>query len=260
MPDASAGHASAGADPDAPPLWSGCYQSFAEVPASSNAYDGERWSQALMERTARWRRLAAARDPLPPEPDRPSALPMVLGTLGSTGISVLDVGGGGANAYFHSRASVSVPSLQWTVVERPVVCETVARSQVPREVRFVPEFPEGTFDVVFFGSSLQYFDDWHGALRCAARATGRFLLLEDVPLVRAPTFAAAQRYFEGAIPAWFLNHEELLAVVREEGLHLAAWDRYRARILGQWTGFPMHNYPPEMRVGLPSALLFRAGR
>jgi len=251
--------ASAGADPDAPPLWSGCHASFAEVPAASNAYDGERWAGAVAERAARWQRVSAGRGPLPPEPDRPSGLPMVLGSVNAAVLSVLDVGGGGANAFFHVRASVSVPSLRWTVVERPGVCAAVARIPMPHEVRFESAIPEETFDVVFFGSSLQYFDDWRGTLRRAARAAGRFLLLEDVPLVRGPTFAAAQRYFDGAIPAWFLNHEELLSVVRDEGLHLAAWDRYRARILGRWDGFPMDNYPPEMRVGLPSALLFRAG-
>jgi putative methyltransferase (TIGR04325 family) len=182
---------------------------------------------------------------------------MLLGATGGARTSVLDIGGGGANAYHHARASARVADLRWTVVERPAVCEAMRRCGVAAEVEFLPSVPPGPFDIVFFGSSLQYFEDWRTALRGAAEASAGFVLLEDVPLVRSPSFVAEQRYFEGVIPVWFLNHEELLGVAAEAALHLVAWDRYRAGILGRWSGFPMDNYPPEMRVGLPSSLLFR---
>lgn len=255
----STGSGSDGRQFEEQPLWTGCHSSFEAVAPIANAYDGDEWVESVRQRALRWQMAADRTVAMPPEPDRPSALPLLLGAMEMDPISVLDVGGGGANAYFHASGCSRSGTLRWTVLERPSVCRAMCVVGMPEQVQFVSSFPDDRFDVVFFGSAIQYFDDWRSVLDAAARASRRFVLLEDVPLVRAPTFAAAQRYFGATIPAWFLNHQELLAAAAESGLRLRTWDRYRAKILGRWDGFPMENYPPEMQVGLSSSLLFSSG-
>lgn len=239
------------------PLWRGEHRSFAEVPCAANAYDGEAWSRAIAARIERWRTAVRAADPLPPVPERPTLLAAVIAGMGSARCSVLDIGGGGATTLLQVRASLPSVELGWTVVERPAVC--AAASALVREpgLAFVPDIPPTRHGVAYFGSSLQYFDDWRGALRGASAAAERFVLLEDVPVVRSPSFAAAQAYYGGAIPAWFLSHDDLMAAAAACGLRCVLRDRFRAPILGQWEGFPMENYPESRRVGLSSSFLFR---
>lgn len=241
------------------PLWNGTYASFQEVPAQGNAYDGEEWSRSIRDRVQRWHEAVRAAQPLAPVPERGTALAAVLAGWGQHSCSVLDIGGGGATAYLHAREALPGMQLEWTVVERPAVCEAARTVVSAPGLAFSPTMPERAHDLAFMGSSLQYFDDWRATLAAAARFARRFVLLEDVPAIRGATFAAAQAYYGGTIPAWFIRHDDLMAHARSCGLQCVLRDRFRARILGQWDGFPMDNYPPEQRVGLASTFLFRVG-
>jgi putative methyltransferase (TIGR04325 family) len=248
-----------GAQPAREPLWQGEHRAFADVPCAGNAYDGEAWTRAIAARIERWRAAVRAAEPLAPVPERPTHLAAVIAGMGAPRCSVLDVGGGGATALLHARASLPAADLAWTVVERPAVC-AAARALVREPgLEFVAEIPGRVHDIAYFGSSLQYFEDWREALRSAARAAARFVLLEDVPVVRCPSFAAAQRYYGGAIPAWFIGHDDLAAAVAACGLRVVLRERFRAPILGQWEGFPMDNYPESRRVGLSSSFLLARG-
>ena len=240
------------------PLWTGIYASFQEVPSSANAYDGEEWQRAIMARIERWHSAVAQALPLPPTPERGTQLAALIAGMGSSRCSVLDIGGGGATTLLQVRASLPEVSLAWTVVEREAVCS--AASRVVREpgLQFTSIIPtESSADIVYMGSSLQYFDNWQDILQSAAHAATRFVLLEDVPAVSCASFAAAQRYYSGSIPTWFISHDELMSQANRSGLKCVLRDRFRASILGDWNGYPMENFPETHRVGLASTFLFK---
>ncbi|MBL9140704.1 MAG: methyltransferase, TIGR04325 family [Phycisphaerae bacterium] len=237
----------------------GIHASFADVPGTANAYDGEAWSRSIAARIERWRAAVAQAAPLAPVPERGTLLAAVIAGMGVNRCSVLDIGGGGATSLLQVRENLPGVSLQWTVVEREAVCASAQQLVKQPDLVFRSSFPSGANDVAYMGSSLQYFEDWRGTLRRAAAAATRFVLIEDVPVVACESFAAAQRYYAGAIPSWFIGHDELMRTATECGLRCVLRDRFRASILGQWNGFPMDNYPETHRVGLASSFLFRVG-
>ncbi len=241
------------------PLWQGVYASFAEVPGTDNAYDGDAWQRSIGARIDRWRSAVAQARPLAPVPERGTLLAAVIAGMGTDRVSVLDIGGGGATSLLQVREALPTVAFEWTVVERPAVCAAALGLVRHEGLAFQTDMSGPRRDIAYMGSSLQYFDDWRGTLGNAARAATRFVLVEDFPAVACETFAAAQRYYDGAIPSWFISHDEFMQHAEACGLQCVLRDRFRASILGQWEGFPMDNYPATHRVGLSSTFLFRVG-
>lgn len=239
-------------------LWTGIYASFEEVPSPVNAYDGEEWQRAIMARIERWHAAVAQALPLPPVPERGTLLAALIAGMGSSRCSVLDIGGGGATTLLQVKENLPDVSLHWTVVEREAVCAAASTFLLEPGLQFTAKIPtESTADIAYMGSSLQYFDDWQGVLNKAARAATRFVLLEDVPAVSCASFVSAQRYYSGSIPTWFISYDEIMSQANRSGLKCVLRDRFRASILGDWTGYPMDNFPETHRVGLASTFLFK---
>ncbi|MCC6658325.1 MAG: methyltransferase, TIGR04325 family [Rhodocyclaceae bacterium] len=242
------------------PLWTGIFASFEEVPSSVNAYDGVEWQRAITARIERWHSAVGQALPLPPVPERGTLLAALIAGMGSSHCSVLDIGGGGATTLLQVKASLPEVSLDWTVVEREAVCAAASSVVLEPGLQFTSKIPtESPADIVYMGSSLQYFEDWRGVFDSAIHAAKRFVLLEDVPAVSCASFASAQRYYSGSIPTWFISHDELMSQANRSGLKCVLRDRFRASILGDWNGYPMDNFPETHRVGLASTFLFKVG-
>jgi len=211
-----------------------------------------------MARIERWHAAVAQALPLPPVPERGTLLAALIAGMGSSRCSVLDIGGGGATTLLQVKENLPDVSLHWTVVEREAVCAAASTFLLEPGLQFTAKIPtESTADIAYMGSSLQYFDDWQGVLNKAARAATRFVLLEDVPAVSCASFVSAQRYYSGSIPTWFISYDEIMSQANRSGLKCVLRDRFRASILGDWTGYPMDNFPETHRVGLASTFLFK---
>ena len=60
------------------------------------------------------------------------------------------------------------------------------------------------------GSSIQYIPDWKGLLSKFADYRPKFLILEDVPAGKIPTFVTTQNFYGKKVRSRFLNIDELL--------------------------------------------------
>jgi putative methyltransferase (TIGR04325 family) len=145
---------------------------------------------------------------------------------GRARVSVLDWGGGlGAYGFLARAVLPDEVELDYHCKEVPRIVE-YGREAVP-EVTFWDDDAclDGTYDLVFASSSLQYVEDWQRTLHGLAAATADALLLARVPIVhRHPSFVVLQRAhtyrFDTEYLGWVFNAGELSAVVAAEGLHL----------------------------------------
>ncbi len=244
-------------------IWEGVYASFAEAPAVGPGYEGVTWR----ERSLRSARDAVAKLALGETLDyslrqRNAIMPVVVAMLLSRQqrVTVLDFGGGLGTAFpvLASAVGDDIGRVDYRIVEVETICsagrELFGGGTGPR---FEPELPNsGTFDVVQAASSLQYIEDWRGALGQLVGYRAQYLVLGDLLIGGFPSYATLQNYYESRIRSWFLNAKEFIGEVERHGYKLALRAECDTRILGVDGPLPMENFPPHLRVARTSHLLF----
>ncbi len=141
-------------------------------------------------------------------------------------ISVLDWGGGAGHYNLYSQVLLPEVEIEYHCYDVPSLCEVGKKLQP--DARFYHDTAElagKQFSLVVSSSSLHYFEDWRAVLRQMAAATGDYLYLARLQVVkRSPSFVVEQRpYRDGYYTqclSWFLNRDEILSCVEESGLKL----------------------------------------
>lgn len=76
-------------------------------------------------------------------------------------------------------------------------------------------------DIVYYGSSLQYFDDNSKILTEAIQYKPRYVIVSDAPMGVQETFACAQVNMPGiVIPRWVFNQNEIIRLFDYGGYEL----------------------------------------
>lgn len=151
---------------------------------------------------------------------------LALAASGKEVVSVLDWGGGIGHYGLLARSLLPGTEVDYTCKDVPVLC--AAGRQVLPWGTFVEDEDQALsrqYDLVLVSGSLHYSHDWRTVLRRLAGATGRYLLVTRLPVVRqVPSFVVVQRPhgcgYLTEYPGWFLNYEEVLAAGRDSGLTL----------------------------------------
>jgi putative methyltransferase (TIGR04325 family) len=208
----------------------GCYSSFADVVAafpSSTGYHTEN-SEEIEIFEAQNRLMRFESGDLPeygPTLSRKNFLPILLSLAPSDEVTILDVGGGMGNTFLDLKFSLPGKKFTMTVVELQTIAESskVLFARYP-EIEFVSGFPIGgrmTFDVVYFGSSLQYFENYVAILEQVSSLAPDMIVIADTTIGSAPTFACAQVNMIGrVIPRIVFNKEELIKILLRLGYRL----------------------------------------
>jgi len=143
--------------------------------------------------------------------------------LGINDIGVLDIGGGYGETYLHLKQSTK-KKFQYRVFDLPF---TINQSK-PELLEFEEiKFCEFLYDVdivphiVYFGSSLQYFNDYKKILSEAMSYKALFIVISDTPMGNIETFACAQVNMPGiVIPRWVFNQNEIRLLLKSGGYEL----------------------------------------
>ena len=243
-------------------IWEGVYSSFADVPKIGDGFAGSEWNSAMLEKG----RLAIES----PETAgggvslySTSLLPLVVALTEprEEPVRILDFGGGVGTTFAAVMQSVQNRRLDYHVVEMPNVCDIGARvfKDDPR-IRFHSTLPGDvtSVDIVHFGSSIQYVEEWKDFLQRVVRYRPGFLLFTELMAGDIPTFATAQNYYGSTIPAWFFNFSEFTDHLARLGFHLEFKAPYGGTYLGKVQPVPQPNFAPEYRLGYASHALFRS--
>lgn len=210
------------------PVWSGVYRDFRDVPVRGPGFNGVVWVAATRARTYRALSefIAQRTTPAPPAGER-ALLPLLATSLALQrgDVSVLDFGGGMGIGYVDIlRALRSPAGLKYLVVETDEVCaEGRAIFIGDKRISFVSRLPEAGagFQIVHVNSALQYIDDYRSLVRELARIGAQFILFVNLSAGEIPTYATAQLNVPGSVLAyWFLNLDEVITLLREEGYSL----------------------------------------
>lgn len=245
------------------PVWEGVFAEFAEARGEDNVFEGGIWLDKLAERAHR--ALASSRGgAIPPVAVTTDyALPAVaaLAVPREEPLKILDFGGGLATSYVPLRAMLPRGfGVEFTVVENEMICRAgEALFAGDAAVRFLQAMPgpPTRFDIVHFGSSIQYVDDWRGLLAAAGRLEPTYLLFADLPAADNRTFVTAQLFHGRRIPVRFWNLDEFVRAVESLGYALRLRSRYRGSYLGRDGELPTANFDEAHRLTYTSQLVFR---
>lgn len=244
-------------------VWEGLYESFAEAKGAGAAFSGDIFIRRTRDRVGGELKDFRDQGVLPPSAAYPEfLLPIVVGAVRPSGggISILDFGGGMANAYLPLLATLpDAAGLEYCVLEQPAVCaagqEVFANISGPAFHSDFPDRPQG-FDIVFSSSALHYVEDWKAVVARLAGYRPSHLLFSDVLAGDFPTYVTLQNYYGDKIPGWFWNMADFVAEVEQHGYHLAFKAPLVRKILGREGKLPMENLPPDRRLDFASHLLF----
>ena len=141
-------------------------------------------------------------------------------------VSVLDWGGGAGVFYFLSRALLPPKvNVAYHCKDLPGVC-AYGRQVLPG-VQFHDDDAclQASYDLVLASNSLQYAENWQSLVSCLARATRRYLLLTQVPIVvSASSYVVVQRAYRYGLSTeylgWVFNRDELVDEAQAAGTQL----------------------------------------
>lgn len=244
--------------------WEGVFATFAETNGDTTIFDGETW----LERTADGAKRAMAKSEggaIPPIATTTEyALPFVAAIIAERGraVRILDFGGGMAASWLPLRAMLPrEQAIEFVVVERESVCrkgrEIFAGDKSLSFRSDLPSPPE-RFDIVHFGSAIQYVDDWKGLLANVRRLEPRYLLLADVPAADNVTFVTAQKYRDRRMPVRFWNAADFVAGVSSLGFELLFRSRFHGYYLPPGATLPTGNFDEAHRLTYTSQFVFRS--
>ena len=73
-------------------------------------------------------------------------------------------------------------------------------------------------DLVYFGSSIQYFNDWQSILRAVTELNPRYIVITDTTFTNSKTFCTLQKNLrKNVIPRWIFQEEEMTTIMKQFG-------------------------------------------
>lgn len=245
------------------PTWEGVFSSFAEAGGETAVFESSIWMDKIVSRAqhALERSAGGAIPPVALTTDY--ALPFLAAAAARRDrhLRVLDFGGGMATSYVPLRAMLPREQpLEFVIVENGAISDKGNELFAGDEsVHFRTDLPSAAdrFDIVHFGSSLQYVEDWKGLLATVTAFEPEYLLFADLTAADNRSFVTIQQWHERRIPVHLWNVDEFAAVVCALGFELLLKARYRGYYLGPEAELPTANFDREHRLTYTSQLVFR---
>jgi len=228
----------------AAPIWSGVFATFRDIPSTGSGFAGndavEAAERLLHEMQA---------EPMPSDALLEHQLLAIAVRLADKSpVHVVDFGGGVGQSYAALRRLTGV-ALRYEVVDLPPLV-TRGAEVWKGEIAFRSDIGNEPPDVLFVKSVMQYFEDY-GAMLDRLFATGaRRIVFEKFSGVTSRTYATVQlNVYDSQIPYWFIALDEVIERAQRAGYALTL-RRRTERVYDQ------ANFPPELRMGQTSSLLF----
>jgi putative methyltransferase (TIGR04325 family) len=127
-------------------------------------------------------------------------------------IHVLDIGGGLAESFIDLKFSCPHLKLHYYVYELPEITEAGKdlEREFPNELKFITDFKDLKTDIILFGSSLQYFENYKEIVNDVCSLKPKHILLTDHPMGNVNTFVCAQvNMKDRVIPRYVFNLDEI---------------------------------------------------
>ena len=163
-------------------------------------------------------------------------LPNFLAALDLEGLKILDIGGGFGETYLHVKKSTKI-RIQYDIIELEKTVELgkeIFKNYEDLNFYTLDTYSPDKYDLVYFGSSLQYFEDWKATIKISLVSNPKYVLISDTTVGEVPTFVCAQvNDPRTVIPRWVFNIEDL-------DNFFSAFSYSRVLITSNY--YPFHNF------------------
>lgn len=207
-------------------FFDGKYDNFDELRAQLKNETNYYWPGAIEEEfNAQKQRIIEWGSECPPSGNfRTNFLPSALAMFPEEKIRVLDIGGGLDNVFEYLKFSLKQKRIHVTVFDQlPAVQNGKKLYGHVQDMAFVESLPTDgdSFDVIYFGSSFQYFPDYRQLFAKIDGLNPKLIVIADSIFGVSRTFACAQVNMPGAIiPFMVINKAELEEVACNLGYEL----------------------------------------
>lgn len=189
----------------------GVYSSFkelAEALPTADYYPVALLSELIHRRL---RHFAAGTNDIEPN-DRYNFLSTLVALSPEPDVSILDVGAGFGEALEYLKIGCPGKRFKYSVLELKQVVALAKQTIKEPEIEFYTESHElRRVDLVFFGSSFQYFENRFEMLRSVLELDPVIVAISDSRMGDMPAFVTAQVNMPGRIiPNWVNNRNELV--------------------------------------------------
>ena len=244
-------------------IWQGVYQSFSEVECDQDVFGGSVWIDKVLKK-ARALMVATQSNGSITKAATTSdyALPFVAAMATKRGqtLRILDFGGGLGTSYIPLLSMLGDHEhLEFVVVENKTLCELGTEFfKADNKIAFCDSIPKTQpFHVVHAGSSLQYVDDWRGAIREFTDTGAKYLIFADLPAGDIETFVTAQWFHGRRLPVRFWNLKEFVSLVEGFCFDLIFKAKYRGYYLKKTSKLPTSHFDARHRLDDCCQLVFR---
>ena len=150
----------------------------------------------------------------------------MISTIKKEKINILDIGGGWGVGYANCLETFNkkkLLNLNYHIFDLKNVC-VLGEKYFKKKLRFrsklkyidtINKIRSVKYDIIFFGSSLQYLSNPFIELKKILRLNSSLLLFIDTYLTNTKTFFTFQKYYKSGIPHSFLNKKKFLSVLQK---------------------------------------------
>jgi putative methyltransferase (TIGR04325 family) len=206
--------------------YEGVYLSFSEVrkafPKAISYHTDESANDVVKEGEIA---LIRAKNKTPPIDGmaliRHNFLPTFISALEQESINVFDIGGGYGTAFLSSLYSCPNIKIKSTVLELPNLISMYQKIYLNEQIDFISDLSNikvNDFDIIYFGSSLQYFENYMLVLEKIIKLGARYIMISDTPMGEFETFVCAQvNMKDNVIPILVFSVEEITKLISGYG-------------------------------------------
>lgn len=182
-----------------------------------------------------------------------------ISLLKKKSIKILDIGGGWGVGYANILESFSkekILNIDYYNYDLDNVCNIgeiyfkKKLSFMTKKLRYIKDLNEvklNKFDIIFFGSSLQYFKNPIKILEKILKIKTKYLIFIDLYLVSCTTFFTNQKHYESSVPHSFINKNKFLNLVSAK-FHLVSSSYSHTMRLNKVGQINMKNFPKKYRI------------
>jgi putative methyltransferase (TIGR04325 family) len=244
-------------------VWGGVYESFEAAQAGEAAFVHPTWIEKSIHRLHSEMASGHLNTTAASTTVNGSLIvgPILASHRTGRPVVVLDVGGNLGQLGISTQRNLEGVDLDWHVLERPDFLHACSsQTTLPNAIHFYTdagEVPSIDIDVLHFGSSLQYIDDWAGYVGAAvARHKPTWIVVADAMAGRdIPTFVTKQKYYEQFLVSRFLNLTDLSGGMREVGYDLIYCAPFVSDSNSEY--YPELGLPLANRIPFPLDLIYR---
>ncbi|MES2528832.1 MAG: methyltransferase, TIGR04325 family [Bdellovibrionota bacterium] len=248
-------------------VWNGIFESFESAQGAPDVFIDRIWidkqKAKISSRLETFRKVDCTSS-LSLTRDYPLATFVAAELVRAQSLHLLDVGGGMGEQFLEILARVpeAEEKLNYTILENASlnsgIPSELRRFQNLRFISELSELPSG-LDMIHFGSSLQYVDDWRSFIKSLVESTSvKNVVISDFLAGDIPHFVTLQKYGERNIPIRMYNENDFNTYLSQFGFVLTYRSYYDSRVLNQ-EFLPNSALPEKYRIKKPLNLVFSRG-